>query len=438
MTFKLKTGLCLLWLSLNFTVGGTSQAAGKNGNNDGIEFYFDDPPQAKHNITNTLKFGANLQLQYEYFEDLDLTQSVDDQIELFQPEANLVLTYEPFTWLTAYSELSLQDEFFINRAKTSTPERPTKAEIKQAYVTLTNPWNDLSVQLGRQRFRDQREWWFDENLDTFHALYRFQRWGIDASISRQEFFERDVLNAETEAEINNYLFILHYAAGKKTDFSGYFLYRDDLTDRQRDKLYVGLQSTGRIASINYWLDSALLLGRNQDKQYRAYAFDLGLKYQSKLTFSPSLAIGVALGSGDTDKGDNSDGTFRQTGLEDNNNKLNGVTRLKYYGELTEPELSNLWILTAGAGLKPSRKTSLEFIYHYYRQHHLDDNFRSKITIDPNEKSTDLGHELDFVVGIREIDNLNIELIFGTFFPGSAFSEWSDNSYYGKMEIAYRY
>ncbi|MGR9117314.1 MAG: alginate export family protein [Gammaproteobacteria bacterium] len=440
MTFKLKSWLWLLSLCMGVSQCEFILANEKNNDNgsNGIEFYFDDPPQAKHIIADHLKFGADLEIQYEYFEDLDLNQTEDDQVELFQPMTNLVFTYEPLSWLSAYTELSLQDDFFINKANSSKTDKNAQALIKQAYVTLSNPWNDLSFQIGRQRFRDEREWWYDENLDALHLFYRFQRWGINASVSRQQFFESDLLDAETEAAIDNYLFVLHYAAGKKTDISGYFLYRNDLTDRQRDKLYVGLQSTGNIAAFKYWLDSAVLLGSNKDKQFRAYAFDMGLKYQSHLPLNPSLAFGVAHGSGDTDKNDNIDGTFRQTGLEDNNSKLNGVTRFKYYGELLEPELSNLWILTSAAGVKPTKRTSVEVIYHYYRQHQLDDNFRSKLNVDPNEKSKDLGHELDFVVGIRDIENLNIELVLGTFFPGSAFSKWSDNSYYGKVEMAYRY
>jgi alginate production protein len=439
---KIMTGLLVLFVLCISVLTSPSalakDSAKKLDKGGGVEFYFDDPPKAKHNITENFKFGANFEIQYEFFEGLNLNNTIDDQSETFTPNANFVFSYTPAVWASAFLEITLEDQFFINRSNSSVNEKSAVLELKQGYITLDNAWNELSLQIGRQRFKDNREWWFDENLDAVHLLYRYRQFGINASISRQELFESDFLNAETEEQIDNYLFSMHYAISKKTDVSGYLLYINDQTDRQRDKLYVGLQSTGKFKYLKYWLDSAVLLGSNKDKDYRAYAFDLGVTYRSKFQFEPSLTMGVALGSGDSDTGDNIDETFRQTGLEDNNGKFNGVTKFKYYGELLDPELSNLWILTAATGIKPTRKSSIDVVYHYYRQHQLDDNFRTELSIDPNEKSKYLGQELDIIIGIREINHLNIELIFGTFFAGNAFSDASDNSYYGKLEMAYRY
>ncbi len=82
-----------------------------------------------------------------------------------------------------------------------------------------------------------------------------------------------------------------------------------------------------------------------------YEFDHKLK--------PSVTLGYALGSGDDASTSDVDESFRQTGLQDNSAKFNGVTRLKYYGEVLNPELSNLSVLTAGVGIRPSPRSSID-------------------------------------------------------------------------------
>ncbi|MEE2664567.1 MAG: alginate export family protein, partial [Myxococcota bacterium] len=64
---------------------------------------------------------------------------------------------------------------------------------------------------------------------------------------------------------------------------------------------------------------------------------------------PALSIGYAYGSGDGDTDFESFGGFRQSVLADNNGKLRGVNRFRYYGELLDPNLSNLQIVTAALG-----------------------------------------------------------------------------------------
>ena len=50
-------------------------------------------------------------------------------------------------------------------------------------------------------------------------------------------------------------------------------------------------------------------------------------------------MGWAWGSGDQEPQSGNNGTFRQTGFQDNNDKWSGVTSFRYYGELVDPELS---------------------------------------------------------------------------------------------------
>ncbi|MGI6657130.1 MAG: alginate export family protein [Desulfobulbus sp.] len=81
---------------------------------------------------------------------------------------------------------------------------------------------------------------------------------------------------------------------------------------------------------------------------------------------PSLTVGYALGSGDR-KGGSVNRTFRQSGLQDNTCRFNGVEDFQMYGEVLDPELSNIGITTLAVGIRPSARSSLDLVHHLYRQ-----------------------------------------------------------------------
>ena len=104
----------------------------------------------------------------------------------------------------------------------------------------------------------------------------------------------------------------------------------------------------------------------------------------------------------------------------------------------DPDLSNLKIFTAGLGVRPSRRTSIDLVYHTYRQHELNDDQRSiDVDLDPNGLSHDLGQEVDLVIGSREIPDLTIELTLGYFMPGKAFATGSDDAFMADLAVRLR-
>jgi len=132
-----------------------------------------------------------------------------------------------------------------------------------------------------------------------------------------------------------------------------------------------------------------------------------------------------------------DTNFRQTGYQDNDAKYKGVARLKYYGEMFDPELSNIEIFTAALGLKPLKKASIDLVYHYYNQQVPYDKIRdAEINEDPNGTDTFLGQELDFIAGYKGKKNLKITLVWAYFFPGAAFTKDNDVAMYSELKIRY--
>lgn len=96
---------------------------------------------------------------------------------------------------------------------------------------------------------------------------------------------------------------------------------------------------------------------------------------------------------------------------------------------------NLAIFTTGVGIKPSRQSSLDPVYHYYPQHNASDEIRdSALEAEPTGKNRSLGSEIDLVVGYEEIRNVEIALMLGYFMPAKAFPAASRHSFFAKLEL----
>ena len=208
------------------------------------------------------------------------------------------------------------------------------------------------------------------------------------------------------------------------------------------RFFFGAQASGTIASnLEFWLESAVVTGRASGRDILGYGFDiLGYGFDIGTTYiwrmhpgRPSVTMGFAFGSGDDGQG--TDTAFRQTGLQRNTHRFGGVTKFQYYGEVLDPELSNLGILTVGAGIRPTKRSSVDLFYHRYFQHRAQDGFRD-VAIDrvPQGIRRNIGDEIDLVVGIRDIEDVAVEIIGGIFLPGNAFDPAADPAYFGKVEI----
>jgi hypothetical protein len=146
---------------------------------------------------------------------------------------------------------------------------------------------------------------------------------------------------------------------------------------------------------------------------------------------PTFTLSYAFGSGDGDPQDEVDRSFRQTGLHENKWRFSGVDRFRYYGELLNPELANLGIATVAVGIPMLKNSSLELVYHRYRQAKAADFLRdARIDDGLTGVSRDIGREIDLVLGFRERRRWELELIAGAFEAGEAFGASSGKRAYG--------
>ena len=184
-----------------------------------------------------------------------------------------------------------------------------------------------------------------------------------------------------------------------------------------------------IQGFNYWTEAAIVKGRDETRRaLQGYGYDIGATYRFLgAPLSPSMTFGYAVGSGDKNPNDTVNNDFRQTGLQSNELKFAGLSEFKRYGEVLDPELSNLRIVTVGVGFRPFRDVSLDFVYHDYHLVAWAETLRnSAVTAEMNQgpvASNDVGSEFDIILGFRNVFNvqrLGIDLRVGKFFPGDAF------------------
>lgn len=399
-----------------------------------VEFDFDDPPDTKNRLTRDLTFGGKVTLGFDYERNYDLDRDEDDDLFTWAPELELAFSYDPYPWLRGFLDLELKREFQIEEPDGREPQE-TELLVKEAFLNFREILPGVSVTLGRQEFKDEREWLYDEDLDAVRLFLRYSNFGLEVSASREELVDKDLFNDTSADEINNYFLFGRYALGDDSEINPYLLFRDDRTSSDEDLVFIGISSTGELTSdINYWVQAAHVRGTEDGTDISGYGFDVGATYALDAPLEPSLTFGTAFGSGDGDP-DNTDRNFRQTGLQDNNDRFNGVTSFKYYGEVFDPELSNLLVLTAGFGVRPTSRSSIDVIYHHYRQHQAADELRDvSIDADPDGQDRTLGNALDLVVGYREIQNVNAEAVFGLFAPGAAFSDDASTAYFVGIEL----
>lgn len=328
------------------------------------------------------------------------------------------------------------------------PYRPSSIESTQvefqaiqAYLVVRAPaGRKVALVAGKQRLRDHREWLFDEYLDAVRLyVYETKPVFLEATFIPSLFPFQD----KKFKTWDDLLLRIRYLPDTRNEANLFFLRRWDSSLRNREPVYWGFSYYGRPKRfVTGWFLASLLRGTDKQRQQEAFAFDVGASFAVvNSTIRPSFTIGYAIGSGDKVKGDAFSQEFRQTGYEDNSGRFGGFSNFQYYGEVLNPELANIQILTVGAGLQPHQLVSVDAIFHAFQQHRpksdlqLESNGLLSPPVLPSGTDQNLGRELDFILGIQKIwQRLNIAYIFGLFNPGPALSPRTDNAILNRLNI----
>ena len=400
------------------------------------------PPRATIPIGPNLFIGGYVSLEGETNRNYSLKSTLGEADSTLTPIFAPAFSYEPNQYLQLYVNPVLELPVAVEEIEDTTQTKELNMNL--AYLTVKNVVPGARMQIGRQRFIDSRRWLFNENMDAIRLAYQYENWSVEMSVSQLNLVQRNLLRREAEEDEEafvNYYAYADYKFGKKNHVGIFALYQDQQRLGSAQPITVGLQSSGRLFNdLKYWLQTAVVRGSDGGQRIRGEAIDVGLTQVFDRAWEPSVTIGYAYGTGDSNPNDNVDSRFRQTGFQGNSDKLNGVARFKYYGEVLDPRLTNLMVFTGGVGIKPFSKTSFDLIYHYYLQDHASDGIRgSDLSTDPTGLSKHIGSEVDLVVGYQGIPHLQTKFVLGYFFPGKAFDQtWHDGALLASILLRYNF
>jgi hypothetical protein len=406
-----------------------------------------------------LTIGGELEARLAYDRDAALGSRDDDRARVVA-SVELEVFYPASETVSLFSELKYAFDwnFYREGGGEVNQHRLRRGE---SWLLAEEVWGTpFSVDVGRLNFRDERRWWWDEDLDAVRLAFEDFGVRIQAAVAK-ELAPEDLRLGRIDPEAEDILRILGSASWRysRRHHLDLFAQRDD--DRSESEspgtsvraeredesdaelTWLGLGAGGRWeldewGTLHYWLGGATVRGKEtlldfdevepgtsvvdstEIHEVRGWATDLLLIWETALPAHPSLTVGYALGSGGGDR----DGYgFRQTGLQRNDDAFRGVNSLRYYGELFDPDLSNLHVVTAALGVPLGSANSAELVFHYYRQVRASELLRARgIRIAPDGEHPSIGQELDLVLGFEAWRNRRIELVGSMFRAGPAFGE----------------
>lgn len=320
------------------------------------------------------------------------------------------------------------------------------------------PW---SLQAGRVPLIERRAWWWDDDLDALRLRYADGPWRLDTGVGRTlaRVSSADSGIASNERGVWRSWGQAGWTWAPRHTLEAFWLLAADQSgvpaagapwtggDPDASDLrarWLGARASGEWRAAggsrwSYWADAAQLRGRESvtrfsaapsgavtagattSRRVRGHAVDLGGSFAWSVPLRPSISLGYARGSGG-ERSATLDANFRQTGLHENKARLSGVKRLRRYGELLQPELSNLGVATLGTGIRLLGNSSIELVLHRYRQvlpsTTLSD---ARLSVAPLGTDRRLGRELDLFIALREWRWLELTLALSRFTPGPAFA-----------------
>lgn len=407
-----------------------------------------------------MTIGGELEAAGRSQSNYDLDGDAADYRLQALPEVKLEALYLPSDNVAAFVQAKAFVESELADADGSTTTE-AGVSLDQAWVFFSNIFGlDASLQLGRQKFQDRREWWWDDDLEAARLHFGFgDIFGFFAVAEKLwNATTNDPLKPE-DRDLFRVMGNVAYTIDPKKQVDFYFLRQndhsgvdapgvviaEDLEDAaDADLTWIGLRYRGRhkikpIGKVYFNVDAArvagdeaatdyadiggdlLIAGASSFRNVRGWAVDASVNWEMPFAFEPYLTLGYARGSGDDDPDDAVDRNFRQTGLHGDNGKFRGISRFRYYGEVLRPDLSNLQILTASFGAPLSENLWVETVYHNYRQLAPQDEIvASRLDMEPLGLDPDIGDEIDVIFSYEYLRRWEAELTLGAFRAGEAF------------------
>jgi hypothetical protein len=423
-----------------------------------------------------LTIGGKYEVSPEHRANYDLDGDDERDLTRVNQDLRLEMLYEIGPSLTAFVEPQLLYRWDRRSGRGVESEFEIRRGQSWIYYSFL-PDAGLALQIGRQNLNERRSWWWDVDLDAARLHFRRTMVVAELGIAKEVFpvsldddipaEEEDVTRAFARwdwkwANLQNLEFFWLSERDRSGSFEDSVAIAEDREDSRDAQLdWLGARATGRwrkkpLGTLFYWTDVATVSGAEDLIDYsqlddgliapngsrridvRGWAIDTGLTLRPHKNRQLSFTASYAVGSGDDDPAPLQDRSFRQTGLNSNKDKHRGVTRFRYYGELLRPELSNLRVLTFAIGRRSLSATSVDLVYHNYRQVYADTTLRSaRIDTPLTGDNRDVGEEIDLVIGVEEWRHWELKFVGSVFFAGDAFGPSAQERAYGvDLQVKY--
>lgn len=389
-------------------------------------------------INGEIEFGFGVAANFDLDDD-----DKEGEFKL-EPSAEFALSYAASKNTLVYLNMQYGRELEIEEEASERTYSST-LEVDEAYIQFDDIYKidsvikKTSLKIGRFSFSDKREWYYDKKLDGLVWSFEFEPidTNFSLSVNREELFGSDLLRHNDFDPVNNFILVAEHEPFQDIRISAYTIVRDDRSDNNDSPRFYGVSSYGKLANkrFKFWTDFGWARGEDDNDNIKGFGLDVGSTMSFGKNVGPYVTLGYAFGSGDGD----ADTDFRQTDLQGNSDKFGGTTSFKYYGELLDPELSNMHIVTTGIGFRFSATASVDFVLHHYRQDVALNELRGNdLDSKPEGENKDLGKELDIIMGFGLTSNVDTEIVLGYFQPGSAFDEDDDDAYLVEATLTYSF
>jgi len=334
---------------------------------------------------------------------------------------------------------------------------------------------DSELKLGRVEITSASEWWlwWDEDLDMISLESTYGDFEVLLGVAEEQaressdadFIDPEIdglqrifasLSWEFSPDQSLSFYYLDQVDNSKSFAVGEFEDFDEIDEEDADLTWVGISYLGEfdlesIGEIEVELHVAEV--RGDEKVYEFGdpdpASDMseveeieksrvsGSAQSFFVSWTPaklddwSFIVGGAQGSGDDNPDDSRNESFRQTGLQGDD---------EVYGELYQPEISNIVVQALGVEWEINDAIEIALLSYDYEQDDRADEMRDVgIELDPSGLSADLGREIDLVVTIEAYEGLELVLVAAEFEAGKAYgSNKGDTSSFVSVEITYEF
>lgn len=460
--------------------------------------YLSTPAHAT--VYGPLELVAEGKTQYIFEDNRDLGTRDEEKSNNYSTELKLRALYEPTESLSAYWEgrglYSFGDSGSEDdNGKVSYSER--YFEWRQSWVMLDHLAGvyPLSVKMGRQRVRDARSLWWNDDIDAVRLNYDTTLFEGFLAVAENLRSYRSSHEDYREQDKDRLRFMgsgswlwrkdqtvdvrFHYEKDHSgTEPLGSLVVSDDRDDEDFDLLWTGIRSAGRVpvnrsymGDMHYRIDAMMVAGEetllsttsssvsghrqvsgSRTRDVLGWGLDAEMDMNFTIPLEPTFTLGYAFGSGDDDETDGTNNAFRQTDLQGNSSRYGmSSQQIHNYGEAFRPELSNLHIMMAGVGVPVWKASDVSLFYRYYLADEKDSDIRrSRVRTQLNGTDNEVGQEIDLAFNMHLTEELEsvaklpdrtlLRLAVGTFMGGKAYEpEENDNSMWRVLaELRFRF